>query len=718
MRTGAERAGADRAGDHAGADRAGGDHPAAPAAEEDGAQAAASSALGKAGLRLSRLVALADAVDAPRVGRSVTVEGPIRVGRASFEPGAGSTLRLLVAEGEPVGLLLTGPARLTYVVDDRFSLPVAQRNLRRAAALTGQVDGGRLVIREDVKSAAIWSWQIAAAAAGEAGAGEGGGEPLPAALAEIIDNLYTTPPSVEMLTERATRHAGPGIAYALVEGAQDDLLLSVDPLDAHRESLSSLGKLRRVSKTFRGARVAYQLADQPIGRQWWDRVEAPLMVIGESISVINPDGDRRVRVTTRATVSSTRGDSSLWRVDLADTLYDDGKAMPVRVLEVEVDGKPADYLHRADELLVDLGRALPKGKTAVVEVVHEGNYARRPNNDSYWYLSTWPWYPQPDLNAEYASVDIEMRVPKPFIPFASGNTVERREEDGYNYVHTRLDKPMQFPVVVAGKYHVFTEHRDGIEANVATYVFGQEKPAQVLQSLFFGAAEVYSQMFGVPYPFAEVDIVEINQWGWGQAPPGIIFITQEAYNPIGDVVSRFFSEGINARFAHEVAHAWWGHVIKMDSAEEQWLTESFADYSAAVAIQTMRGGKRGEKEFNGILRDWKSRADQIGEGGSIYLANYLAGEDEADYRDRTLLLYCKGPLVLHALRQELGRRLGGTEKGDKYFLALLRTFATNFTGQYGQTRHLVGILNQMTGDDWQPWFEKYVYGTETPPVQL
>jgi hypothetical protein len=690
-----------------------------PSADEREAMTQLNTMLADSGLRVSRLQTLADGIDTPKVGRTVEVHGPIRLGRATFEPGSGAGLRLLLAGSEPVGLLLGGSWTLTYAVEDRFSQPVAQRNVNRAASLTAQAEGGRLVVRETVKSAAVWSWQLAAAAAGETPVDDTSGGAFPAALQEILDNLLATPPSPEMLTDRTTAHAGPGIAYALVEGTRDDLVLVVDPAVTRLETLYSLGKIRRAPKTFRGARVAFQLADQPIGRQWWDRVEAPLLVVDEKISVTNPDGDRRVRVTTRSTVKSTRGDTSLWRVDLVDMLYDDNaKEMPVRLLKVEVDGEPADYLHRSDELLVDLGRKLAKGQTAVVEVVNEGNYARRPNNDSYWYLSTWSWYPQPDLNAEMASVEVEVRVPKPFTPFASGNTVERREEDGYNYVRTRLDRAMQFPVVAAGKYHVFTDERDGVEANVATYVFGQEKPAQVLQSLFFGATEVFGQMLGVPYPFSEVDIIEINQWGWGQAPPGIIFITQEAYNPIGDVVSRYFSQGVNARFVHEVAHAWWGHVIKMDSGEEQWLTESFADYTAAVAIQRMRGGKRGDKEFNAILREWKSNADQIGDGGSIYLANYLAGEDFADYRDRTRLLYSKGPLVLHALRQELGRRLGSAEKGDKYFLALLRTFATNFSGQYGETRHLVGILNQMTGDDWQPWFEKYVYGTETPPVEL
>ncbi len=666
------------------------------------------------------LAALAAAIDAPRVGRAVELGGPIRLGRATFEPGAGAALRLLLAGDEPVGLLLTGSWRLTYVVEDRFSQPVARRNVKRAASITAQAEDGKLVVREDVKAAAIWSWQLAAAAPGDgrAGSGDGGGD-LPAGIETILDNLWSTPPSLELLTERACRHAGPGIAYALVEGVREDLKLWVDPVDEHREALLSLGRARRVSKTFRGARYALQLADQPVGRQWWDRVEAPLVVVDESISVLNPDGGRRLRVSTRSAVRSSRGDTSLWRVGLATAVYDtDDRELPVRVMEVRVDGRPADHVHRAGELLVDLGRALPKGQTAIVEVVHEGDFALRPNNDSYWVLSTWPWYPQPELNAELATMEIEVRVPKAFTPFASGNTVERREEDGFHVLRTRLDRAMQFPVVAAGKYHVFTDQRDGVEANVATYAFGQEKPAKVLQGLFFGAAEVFGQMFGVPYPFAEVDIVEINEWGWGQAPPGVIFITQEAYDPIGDVVSRLYSQGVNARFVHEVAHAWWGHVVKMDSLEEQWLSESFADYSAAVAIQTMRGGKRGDREFDAIVREWKSNADQIGAGGSIYLANYLAGDDESDLRDRVFLLYSKGPLVLHALRQELGRRLGSTETGDKYFLALLRTFATNFTDRYGETRHLVGILNQMTGDDWQPWFEKYVYGTEMPPVEL
>jgi len=33
------------------------------------------------------------------------------------------------------------------------------------------------------------------------------------------------------------------------------------------------------------------------------------------------------------------------------------------------------------------------------------------------------------------------------------------------------------------------------------------------------------------------------------------------------------------------------------------------------------------------------------------------------------------------------------------------------------TTHVVGILSQMTGEDWQPWFERYVYCFEMPPIK-
>jgi aminopeptidase N len=266
-------------------------------------------------------------------------------------------------------------------------------------------------------------------------------------------------------------------------------------------------------------------------------------------------------------------------------------------------------------------------------------------------------------------------VPKKYTPFASGAEVLRHEVGGYAEIETRIGKPMQFPVVAAGNYDVVSETRDGITCRVATYAGIKKEAAERLINNFFAAAEYYKSLFDVPYPFNDFTIIERNTWGFGQAPPGVIFITKEAFDSVSDETSRLFSQGINERVVHEVAHAWWGHVAKMDSHEEQWITESFASYSAALFLQKMFGSeKRGNQEFKALMRFWQGSAEDIENGGSIYLANFQAFNTLDDRFARTALLYHKGPVVLHALRQELARRMGSPEEGDRHFFGMLRSF--------------------------------------------
>ena len=74
-----------------------------------------------------------------------------------------------------------------------------------------------------------------------------------------------------------------------------------------------------------------------------------------------------------------------------------------------------------------------------------------------------------------------------------------------------------------------------------------------------GSIIQYYQEFLGPFPFPEFNIIEINDFGLGQAPPGTMFITKEAFNPIMAAHSeRGGLAGINETFAHEIAHQYWG----------------------------------------------------------------------------------------------------------------------------------------------------------------
>jgi aminopeptidase N len=287
--------------------------------------------------------------------------------------------------------------------------------------------------------------------------------------------------------------------------------------------------------------------------------------------------------------------------------------------------------------------------------------------------------------------------------------VARRSEGDENILETRVENPVQFAVVLAGRYEFDEETRDGVTIRVASYAMKNKRAIKQLTSLGFGIIDFYQRFLG-PFPFPELNILEINSYGFGQAPPGIVFITREAFNPMGgeDIggfsLNQLFSRGINERFAHEIAHEYWGHSVKMPGEEEQWLAESFAEYCAALFLKASKG----ESEYRALVSRWRSRASSAKDAAPIPLANRVYHSDmETLFTIRTGLVYEKGALLLAALHKELG---------DQVFLTFLKSFQKSFRWKFGSTRHVVGLLQFLTKKDFTPFFEANYWGTGMPPI--
>ncbi len=655
--------------------------------------------------RAATLAERAAAIDAPARGGEVTLSGPLRVGRAEIVPVKGTRVRTLMAGGVPCGLVFEGPAQLRYRVEDRFSIPVAQRNVRRFSELKAKTEGEGLEISADLDGAVVWGWDVS-----QPGEIPASGPGLPGWAAELLGGRRFTPPSHDLLASEANGLSG--ARYALLHG-ESDLLLRVDP-HVGEESLYRLAPGTDPGQSFRQGIWATGLVAQPIGRAWWQRPGAGLVAESEKIAVENPRGEM-LRIVSRSRLRARRSGEALWQADLLDRVYDDdGRRYPVTVRGVLVDGRAADFLHQDNELLVTLGRQLADEETVEVEVTYDGALAQRFSGNSFWVLGTEPWYPRQGLEGELATIEITVDVPEDLTPIASGAEVSRTVEGGRRKLSTRLDQPMQFAVVTAGKHRILEKAQDGITCRAATYAFLKEDAAKAMIDQFFVSRRFFEDLFGQPYPFQDFTIVEISEWGFGQAPPGILFFTKEFYTAPVERRTRGYFQDLNARYFHEVAHGWWGHVAKMASADEAWLSEAFSDYSAALAVWYLYGKKRGDYELNEIIKDWVQGAAELRPGASLYLTHRLALHDERDFDDFLRLRYAKGPLVIHALRLELRRLKGSTAEGDLAFTALLRNYLKSNRLSLATTRGLVDELDKLTGGPWQPWFERYVYGTEIP----
>ncbi len=156
--------------------------------------------------------------------------------------------------------------------------------------------------------------------------------------------------------------------------------------------------------------------------------------------------------------------------------------------------------------------------------------------------------------------------------------------------------------------------------------------------------------------------------------------------------------------AHEIAHQWWGQAIGPKNYHEQWLSEGFAQYFAALYAAQ----ERGDDEFADVLKQMRRWAIEQSAQGPVYLG-YRLGHIKGDSRVFRAIVYNKGAMVLHMLRGLLG---------DESFFRGLRAFYTEWRFKKAGTDDLRAALERASGQDLGTFFDEWVYGTAIPRLEV
>ena len=641
--------------------------------------------------------------DALRVGAS---SAPVRdlvltSGRATLTLKSGSAAPVQAGE-EVVGLYFEGAGTFEYRSEDPVEFPVAERLNRRTAGLTVEKSGKALVFR-DTFDHLTW---IASGRPLPDLPGASTGPSLEAAFRKSMEKTHRIrgAPLSHLFTMQRANAPGDPLVVAQLEGGKEDLRYVFDGFERLSESLFALRHPEIGDAEIRRNFDPIVLSDQPVGRDRRDPVLPSLVLTDVRVELTASDGNE-AEISVDETLFPQRRSANAVRLDLLSLSYArsgvaglDRRRHLVRSV-TDASGKSLAFSHRNADLVVVLAEPAPSEQPLKLRFRIEGDYLVRPGGDNYWMLGVEPWFPQPGLYGQYYTFHARVKVRKPFVAFAPGTTVARGADGDYNTVETDVDKPVQFAVILGGKYEFEEEKRGGITVRVASYAGKNSRAIKQLTNLAFGIIEFYQRFLG-PFPFPEFNVLEINAYGFGQAPPATMFITREAFNPYIGEANQFFSTGVNERFAHEIAHQYWGHVVKMPSEEEQWLTESFAEYSAAVFLREFKG----KSTYESLLAVWKSRASESSGVAPIALASRLSGSPEA-FQDRQNLVYWKGSWLLSRLHKELG---------DQAFLTFLKSYQKTFRWKFGSTKTAAGMLQFLTGRDYMPFFEKYYWGIEMP----
>jgi hypothetical protein len=156
--------------------------------------------------------------------------------------------------------------------------------------------------------------------------------------------------------------------------------------------------------------------------------------------------------------------------------------------------------------------------------------------------------------------------------------------------------------------------------------------------------------------------------------------------------------------AHEVAHQWFGQAVGWKNYHEQWLSEGFAQYFAALYAKE----RRGEPAFREILRQFRRWTLEDSDQGPVSLG-YRLGHIKNESRVFRALVYNKGAGVVHMMRRLVG---------DEAFFRGLRRFYTENRYKKAGTDDLRKAMEQESGRDLSRFFERWIYDSTLPRVKF
>jgi hypothetical protein len=612
------------------------------------------------------------------------------------------------AGDEIVGFFFVGKGAFEYRAVDPIELPLVQFSVKKATSLTAEKGDGFVAVKDGFTELLVLAANVPLPDAGAAG-----GASLDApfkAHRDTFARIQETPPAFPFIVQRLDAPSA-GAARLEMAGGSESWAYSWDSIDVGGERLDLIRKTRS------------SLADDEYKKRLWISTVSqrrngdfrepppPSHAAVDIAYTLRASNGRDASLTVSETVVPVGRPRSVLLFSLASTAWDSSatgvvnlRALHVRSIKSE-DGTALPFVHHRGELLVGLRAAAAADRPLKLVFEIDGDFLVRPQGGNFWLLESDEFLPLPPQAGRNFTLHATLRVKKPFVPFAPGITKSRREEGDETVLETELDKPVDLPVAVAGNYHIYEETRDGVTVRVASYAMDRPSAFKKLANLAFLVVKYYEGFLG-PFPIPELNIIEINDYGWGQAPPGTLFITQEAFNPrmgMESAANQLFSQGVNERFAHEIAHQYWGTIVKAPSWEEEWLQEAFAEYCAALFIRDVKS--KGDYEM--LVASWKNRAKLSNDIAPIPLANRIdmPNDREMQFHYRTGLLYAKGPYLLWLIHKQVG---------EETFLTFLKSYQKTFRWKFGTTKHVAGLLGFLTKKDYGPFFEANYWGMGMP----
>lgn len=374
--------------------------------------------------------------------------------------------------------------------------------------------------------------------------------------------------------------------------------------------------------------------------------------------------------------------------------------LPLRITEVNrlIFNHQSQLVYRDDELgymIYELSEPLLPGETVTLEfdyaAITRGFTDNNPNNalvENGTYLDNIPnrpalYFPQIGYNSlmqlrnnqrrteyglpervlptaedslakmtlldDWVTFDATVSTSNDQIAIATGNLVESWTSGERNYYHYSVNEINNQFVILSGRYEVLRDEYKDITIEIYYHEDHQYNLARMVKGIK-RAFDYCTSNFG-PYPYRTVKVVEVPDYsvlgagGTARSQPTVF-----TWNENGGFISNLEDENvIDVVFnttTHEMAHQWWGHMVKAADVEGgNIMVETLAQWVRVMCLEKEYGVEKSRRFLKTEMQGYLSRrGSEISEERPLKRARPEQG----------YLSYNKGSVVMYALQNYIG----------------------------------------------------------------
>ncbi|HZJ56800.1 MAG TPA: M1 family metallopeptidase [Clostridia bacterium] len=381
--------------------------------------------------------------------------------------------------------------------------------------------------------------------------------------------------------------------------------------------------------------------------------------------------------------------------------------------EVLIDGRSTAYAlegYSDDKLMIPLDEALKPGDRLDIYLEYSVAIPNSPGrfgySDNTYNLGNWypilcvydergwnlePYHTLGDpFYSDVSSYDVKIIAPLEFVIASTGEVVKVVRESEQNIWELKGQNVRDFAWVASQRFQASSVTVG--ETTVYSYYHTEEGGEKALE---FGASalEIFNGLFGV-YPYRNLSIVQTDFFIGGMEYPRLVMIDESLYDGNQD-------DWLELVTVHEVAHQWWYGLVGNDEVNDSWLDEGLTEYSTILYYGQRYGRDEEEQKYQTLINKGKLQLFRIyrdsGETDETIHRPLYQFKDWVEYDS---LVYGKGAIMFHELRQEMG---------DTAFFGVLKEYFKENMLQNAKPEDLYRACEKITGKAWDDFFRQWLY---------